>query len=317
MTVTTLHEEAFDQWNDFVDASPQCSLFAKTWYLKALDISFEIVVCSKKEVIKGGIVLTKNKWAYYINPVLCKYLGIYFFPFEGNAYTVESRQREVQNALLEHINQLNSFEYTFHPKYLNWMPFERTGFKQTTRYTYIMPLADLDEGEVISNLNGRLRNKIVKASTLDFQEVTDFSTAIPVLETTYKKQGLDLPISKGRLENLIQALNQHHAFQLMGAYDGQHQLQSVLGMFYDHRTAYLILNGVEESAENGVNEALILKGIQWAKQKGLQYFDFEGSMIPSIESFYRQFGGTLTPYFKIWKDSKQRTLRNLKQKIVR
>lgn len=316
MTVTTLQEAAFDDWNAFVDTSPQCSLFAKTWYLQALNVSFEILICVKKEKIKGGIVLTKDRWGYCINPVLCKYLGIFFSPFEGNSYTIESRQREVQNALLEHIGSIGSFEYTFHPSYSNWMPFERAGFKQTTRYTYLIQLVNLQEAELIEQLNGRLRNKVLKANASMFKEIDDFHTALPIFEATYKNQGIDLPISKDRLVGLVAELKKRSAFHLIGAYDDQNKLQAALGLFYDDKTAYLILNGVDESAENGANEALIFNGIQWAKQKGLKTFDFEGSMIPSIESFYRQFGGQLTPYFKIWKDSKQRTLRNLKQKIV-
>ncbi|MEZ5006944.1 MAG: GNAT family N-acetyltransferase [Chitinophagales bacterium] len=316
MTVTTLQEAAFDDWNAFVDTSPQCNLFAKTWYLQALNVSFEILICLKKEKIKGGIVLTKDRWGYYINPVLCKYLGIYFSPFEGNSYTVESRQREVQNALVEKLNQLGSFEYTFHPNYTNWMPFERVGFKQTTRYTYLIQLENLKDEEILAQLNGRLRNKILKANSFSIKLLNDFQEALVIFEATYKRQGIDLPISKDRLVTLIVELKKQNAFHLIGAYDDQNKLQAALGLFYDHKTAYLILNGVDSSADNGANEALIFNGIQWAKQKGLKTFDSEGSMIPSIESFYRQFGGELTPYFKIWKDSKQRTLRNLKQKIV-
>ena len=32
-------------------------------------------------------------------------------------------------------------------------------------------------------------------------------------------------------------------------------------------------------------------------------FDFEGSMLKPIESFYLKFGGELTPYMKIWKNN--------------
>jgi hypothetical protein len=30
---------------------------------------------------------------------------------------------------------------------------------------------------------------------------------------------------------------------------------------------------------------------------GIKYFDFEGSMLPQIEIFFRGFGGQLVPYY--------------------
>jgi hypothetical protein len=41
--------------------------------------------------------------------------------------------------------------------------------------------------------------------------------------------------------------------------------------------------------------------IKVAKSKGVKTFDFEGSMIPGVEKFFRGFGGELTTYFAIQK----------------
>ncbi len=314
MTVTTLKKDQYPEWNAFVKASPQCSLYAQTWYLEALDISFEILACFKKDAVKGGIVLTKDKWTYYINPVMSKYLGIYFYPFDGNDYTIESRQREVQNALLEEVKKLGSFEYTFHPNYLNWMPFERAGFKQSSRYTYLI---DLNNKNLLEQANARLRNKILNAKQLnyEFRAIDDFNSALHLIEKTFERQGINLPVKREQLINLENTLKANQAIHSIGVYDDSANLLAALCLFYDNKTAYLVWNGMKKEIENGLNEALIFEGIVWAQEKGLQTFDFEGSMIPSIESFYRQFGGKLSPYFKIWKESKQRTLRNIKQKI--
>ena len=128
MTTSFLSQIDYHQWDRFIMISPQGNLFARTTYLKQLGIPFEILVSKKEKEIKGGIVITKDHWDYNINPVLCKYLGVYFYPFEGNQYKIESRRRAVQKALLDAVNKFNSFEYTFHPNYKNWMPFERAGY---------------------------------------------------------------------------------------------------------------------------------------------------------------------------------------------
>jgi hypothetical protein len=41
------------------------------------------------------------------------------------------------------------------------------------------------------------------------------------------------------------------------------------------------------------------ESVKHAKDLGLRYFDFEGSMVPQIETYFRGFGGRLTPYYRI------------------
>ena len=41
------------------------------------------------------------------------------------------------------------------------------------------------------------------------------------------------------------------------------------------------------------------EAIKFAKKLGIKYFDFEGSMVPQIERYFRGFGGKLTPYYRI------------------
>lgn len=43
----------------------------------------------------------------------------------------------------------------------------------------------------------------------------------------------------------------------------------------------------------------MLRITKHAKNLGLKYFDFERSMIPQIERYFRGFGGQLTPYYRI------------------
>jgi hypothetical protein len=37
------------------------------------------------------------------------------------------------------------------------------------------------------------------------------------------------------------------------------------------------------------------------RKRGVGVFDFEGSMVPSIETFFRGFGGTIVPFYQIRK----------------
>jgi hypothetical protein len=43
--------------------------------------------------------------------------------------------------------------------------------------------------------------------------------------------------------------------------------------------------------------------IRHARDLGLEVYDFEGSMVPGIEQYFRSFGGTLTPLYRVVKAS--------------
>ena len=43
----------------------------------------------------------------------------------------------------------------------------------------------------------------------------------------------------------------------------------------------------------------MIESIRHAKELGLKTFDFEGSVIPAIERYFRGFGGKLTPYYRV------------------
>lgn len=316
MEVKLLDSKDFYLWDGFLDQSPQGSLFAKTWYVSALQIEFDVYVVMKNAAVLGGILIAKDKWGYNINPVFGKYLGVCYADFEGSAYTVETNKRKVLKALFPKLNALKSFEFTFHPNFKNWMLFQRNNFQQTTNYTYRIAFNSQSRDEILQGMHTRLRNKIVKVQKedLEFRAIPDFHAVLPLFQQTFKKQNIKFPIENKILQNLLTVLHQQNSLEIIGAYKNN-KLQSAIGLFYDKKVAYLMLNGVQEDSINGSNEALVFASIQWAQENGLLTFDFEGSMLPKIESFYRQFGGELTPYYKIWKQSKMRQLRQLKQKV--
>ena len=69
---------------------------------------------------------------------------------------------------------------------------------------------------------------------------------------------------------------------------------------HDERTAYYLLGGYRaENRHHGAGALAVWEAIRHAKEAGLETFDFEGSVIPPIERFFRGFGGRLTPYYTV------------------
>ena len=70
---------------------------------------------------------------------------------------------------------------------------------------------------------------------------------------------------------------------------------------WDEKRSYYLLGGYDaEESHHGASALAMWEAIRFTKEElGLKEFDFEGSMVPSIEMFFRKFGGTLTPYYSV------------------
>ena len=76
---------------------------------------------------------------------------------------------------------------------------------------------------------------------------------------------------------------------------------AALFLAWDDKYAYYLLPAYNPATKNNGGVAwLTTQALKIAKEKGLS-FDFEGSMIPSIASSYRQFGGQAVTYYSIEK----------------
>jgi lipid II:glycine glycyltransferase (peptidoglycan interpeptide bridge formation enzyme) len=68
----------------------------------------------------------------------------------------------------------------------------------------------------------------------------------------------------------------------------------------DQTTCYYLLGGYDnENKHQAAGVSVIWNSMLHAKEKGFSIFDFEGSMLPEVEKFFRGFGGNLIPYYTI------------------
>jgi len=69
---------------------------------------------------------------------------------------------------------------------------------------------------------------------------------------------------------------------------------------YDNEKVYYLLGGYDnEFKHQGAGALAVNAAINKSKEMGISIFDFEGSMIPEVEKYFRGFGGDLIPYYSI------------------
>lgn len=314
MDVIYLKEEEYDFWNEFVDESPEGSIYGKTWYLDALQVEYKILVVVNGKEIFAGIVLTKNEINTYSNPLLCKYLGIFFKNLDGTKQKVESKKIKLAEQIINEIKDIKTFDYTFHPNFKNWLPYYWNGYKQTTKYSYRISLIDKKEDEIFKNFTRELRNRIKKFQKIDFvvNYNNNFNEIYNLIENTYAKQGGKSPFKKEMLRNIFEKLEKQDSIKYINVFK-EYQLLSFVVLIYDKQSAYLVFHGFDDKNNiPGAHEFAIYEAIKEFSNTH-QIFDFEGSMIKEIESFYRKFGGDLVEYYQIYKPS---FINNLKLKAI-
>lgn len=244
----------------------------------------------------------KMGWRYVAMPVLGKFHGPYLLPEFRNP----DHEIRLYDVLLDQLPPgLAAFEQDLHYGVTNWLPWYWRGFRQTTRYSYVLPL-DTPEDELFQNIAKNYRQKIAKAAAA--VEVTadrPLADLYRLLRLSFGRQELSAPFSFDFLQKLHVALTAHDACRLFFAADkNTGALHSAALLAWDKTSAYYLLSG-DDPALRHSGSAVLLKweAIRYAKNVlGLPLFDFEGSMIRAIEQGRRDFGASPRPYFRLQKE---------------
>jgi len=304
MQIKKLDKKEYEIWNTFVENSPTGTIFSKTWYLDSLNVEFEVMVVEDKNKIIAGIVLAKNEINTYSNPMLDKYLGIIFPPQEGNRHKAISKQYKIMGLLGKKLKNFKTFDYYFHPAFDNWIPLSWKGFTQQTRYTYRINNSHPLES-IYNNMHKMIRANIKNSEKNDvcIKKDIPLETLWELVNKTFIRQGSKAPFAKKRMIDYMHKLKEHGAFTSFGAYDNNGNCIAACGIVYEDKSSYLLLNGIDIDKQiRGANAHMIYESIKYFHDK-CSIYDFEGSMLPGAEEFYRKFGGDLHTYMRIWNDN--------------
>jgi lipid II:glycine glycyltransferase (peptidoglycan interpeptide bridge formation enzyme) len=292
-------------YDNFVDSSPQGSLFQKTWWLETIaENNYKILQVKRNDEILAAWPLTFRKIAgsnLILLPLLTPRLGIMFAPSQKMKYSDQlSDEIDLISELIDLLPKHCLFYQRFAFEFTDWLPLYWAGFKQTTRYTYVIDdLSDLNR--VWDNIRYSTKRKINMAQKHGIKVVTDLSLEklLDLNEMTYKRQKLAAPYSREYVYRIDEACRMRNAGKMFFAVDQAGQIHAAVYIIYDRKTAYYLIGGADPSLNNcGAHFLALWEAIKFA---GLvsRSFDFEGSMHKNIESVFRGFGGVQKPYMEI------------------
>ena len=178
------------------------------------------------------------------------------------------------------------------------LPFLWRGYKVIPNYTYLIDLS-LSLADIQKNMTSSQRNHIAKArkDLLTVEPTSDMHIVRDLVLATFDRQKKSL--DRSTLEAILfRFANSSNSFAFT-TYRGRNPIATCF-VVHDHRTAYNLLAGYRaEERHHGAGAMAVFEAIKHSQEIGLKTFDFEGSVIPAIEQYFRGFGGKLKSYFTV------------------
>ncbi len=255
--------------------------------------------------LRGGFcVWEQRKFGLRIlrNPPFTPDVGPFFEFRASNAAARTNEQRAVVEAMVEYLSRSNAAVISLGLSLgiTDCLPFYWRGWKVVPHYTYRIDLAQ-NEDMLFAAMSSERRNDVRKsrADSIVVDETTGILEMRALVMATYDRQEMSFPPPCMDLIFSAFSPGENNSCCLIAQANGR----PVAGVYmvHDARTAYYLIGGYADGAHHGAGALAIWSAILKAKELGLEVFDFEGSVIPPIERYFRGFGGVLTPVFSVHK----------------
>lgn len=308
-----------EKYRELCDSEKTIPIFSKSWWMDAVcgEDNWDVILAEKGGKIIASMPYTIKQSGIFKGismPLLTQKNGIWINYPDNQKYTSKlNYEKDAVNQIVEKLESLDldfyvqNYDYNF----TNWLPLYWKGYSQTTRYTYVLDeVSDIDR--LYQEIDGKIRTQIRKAEKIvSVKENCSIETFYELVSMTFSRQKMKMPYPYELIESIDKACSDHDCRKILYAEDAEGRIHAAVYLIWDDNSMYYLMGGANPELRNSEATTLLLwHAINFASSF-INKFDFEGSMIEPIERFFRAFGSTQTPYFKIWKDySKQYKLVN-------
>jgi CelD/BcsL family acetyltransferase involved in cellulose biosynthesis len=236
-------------------------------------------------------------------PPLTNRLGPLVTPGDGGNEARLRRFDHLVAELLDGLPPADLVRQSLHPDTLSWLPFHRRGFQVEPQISYVIDgLEDLDQ--VWKGISGRTRRVIKSAGKLvEIQHDDSADRLTGMVGSTFRRQRLEVPYDPTVLARLVDASLSRERGTVLTAVDGSGRVHASLFCVWDDRRAWYLGGGGDPELRSSGAGSLLMWELMKESAKHVARFDFEGSMIPGVEHYFRKFGGRQETYYTVTKCS--------------
>ncbi len=298
-------------------------LFSRDWWLDEVcgESKWDVLWIEQKGQVQAAWPIYFPGKGVISMPPLTQTMGPWLAPAtDDTKYTSElSRRQELCKQLIEGVKGYSHLLQNFHYSITDWLPFYWEGFRQTTRYTYILKgeednaikapnalkgVNGLKISTVWEEMSAHTRRNITKAKekyNIRVEKGVAIEDLLKVYTKTFQRQGKSSAPHTELLSRLVALCRTREQGDIWAGYDTDGNLHAAVFIAWQESSAYYIAGGGDPAyRDSGAHSLVMWEAIQYVSDKSDQ-FDFEGSMIPGVERFFREFGAKQTPYFTITK----------------
>jgi hypothetical protein len=315
-----LSERDYCLWDRLAEDSPHATVFHQSWWLRISAAAFQIlVVRDDGGRIIGGIPLTHRRLAgldLIHAPALTPYLGP-IFDLSHARGTCEQLHlmRHYGEALGRAIGPFDSFRCMAAACAPDLQGFLWAGFRVSLAYTFRF-FAHQTIDEITKGMTRTHLQKLSKARRLKLTIARDdeIETLLELRRLAYRRKGVrpDSGAFAGALgsddlvRRLWKAVSERNQGNLYVAKTESGYPVAGLLTVHDRRATYQIVSGFHPEFSDVPGQNLTLwTALEDALNAGRD-FDFEGSSLRGVEAFYRRWGCSAVP---VWRMERAGTVR--------
>lgn len=296
-----------EKYKIFCEKEKSISVFSQGWWLDIVcgSDNWDILLVEKGGSIFASMpfyIVEKMSFKNITHPILTQTMGIYFkYPKNQKYYKKLSFEKEMITKLLIQLPNFDQFSQSFHHQHTNLLPFYWLGYSINSYYTYVIEKITLEALE--KGFESDIRRRIKKASELGIHvyESDDIESFYELNKMSYERHNREIFYSFEFFKNLYTESIKNNSGKLFVAKDKEGNIIAGSFLVYDKSTVYYLMGGVESSKKDlGAMDVLLSENIKFALANNKK-FDFEGSMVESIEKYFRSFGAIQKPYFNVSK----------------
>jgi len=313
-----------EKYREFCKKEKNIPIFSKDWWLDSVCgfDNWDVVLIEKGGNIFATMpyVLTKRLTMVSIHqPTLTQTMGIYFkYPVKQKYYKKLSFEKEMIENILKKVPRFGRFTQSFDYTHTNLLPFYWAGFDIKVNYTYVIENITIEDLE--KNLETDIRRRRRKAFDVGVEvyESKDIKKFYELNKMTFTRQGCEMPYDFEFIKKLYNNCKKNNACKMFFAKDRDGAVIAGNFLIYDESTVYYLMGGIDpDKRDLGGMDVVQYESIKFALESDRK-FDFEGSMIESIEKYFRSFGAIQKPYFNVSKtNSKLLKIRQLIKEIIK
>lgn len=294
---------------DFCKSENNMPIFNQYWWLDAVcgASNWDVILVDKDNSVVAALPYYLNKTLFLkfiIQPILTPFCGVWIkYPANQKYSKRLSYEKNIIDNVVKELDSLkiSYFDQYFHYDFTNWLPFYWKGFKETTRYTYVIEnIENIDE--VISNFSNGKKKNINKASQLvEVKHDLDPEQFYKNHEMTLKKQGQDIIYSLETFLKIYNEVKERNCGRIIYSIDKDNKIHSAIFFIWDNNSGYDLISTIDPDLRNSGSASLLIREVISFLSDKTDKFDFEGSMIENVEYSFRQFGAIQKKYFNIYK----------------